>query len=118
LRAVERIGRGKKEKGVLLEKAIPVAIGLVLFGTNSLSAQPATRQLSLREAVELVNQQNGDVRVARIDVQKADAKADEVKQMALPTVNAAVQYQRNIKPPRIFLPGFFNHARRRFFHRQ
>jgi hydrophobe/amphiphile efflux-1 (HAE1) family protein len=104
---VSQLGRGTKGKKISLEKAVPVAIGLVILSTNALFAQPEhPRQLSLREAVALVHQQNGEVRVAQFDVEKAALKADEVKKMSLPTLNAAVQYQRNLKPPVFFFPAF------------
>ncbi|RRB02778.1 efflux RND transporter permease subunit [Larkinella rosea] len=99
--------KGQKAQGKGNRVALPVAVGLLILGANSLSAQTTPpRTLSLQQAVELVRQQNGEVRAAKFEVEKADAKAEEVKRMGMPTVDAAVQYQRNIKPPVFFFPAF------------
>ncbi|GAA4469915.1 efflux RND transporter permease subunit [Nibrella saemangeumensis] len=110
------LGQRTQEKE-LAAKAIPVGIVLLLIANgliaqpvspngkrSTLGAQPYT--LSLRQAAELVRQQNGDVRVAKIEVQKASVRAEEVKRMQLPSVNGTVQYQRNLSAPVFFFPAF------------
>ncbi|MFC5408980.1 efflux RND transporter permease subunit [Larkinella bovis] len=100
-------GKPRAKNVGLPERAIPVTIGFLVLGTTTLFAQPAApRPLSIREAVDLVRQQNGEVRIARMEVQKANAKTEEVKRLVLPTLNAAVQYQRNLTPPVFFFPAF------------
>ncbi|WP_266366787.1 efflux RND transporter permease subunit [Tellurirhabdus rosea] len=105
-------GRGEKgREGVRGVSRGELVAGLLVVTLSTVQAQPVpgggeVRKLSLNEAAELVRRQNGDVKVAQWDVQKADAKLTEVKRMSLPAVNGAVQYQRNINPPVFFFPAF------------
>lgn len=107
----EERNKGEKEdrkKGKLVAAGLSLILIFIAGGTfaQESTQKPHPRALSLRDAVELVRQQNGEVRVARIEMQKADAKAEEIKRMNLPTLNASVQYQRNINPPVFFFPAF------------
>ncbi len=82
------------------------------FGQQSASAGSAgspTAQpyaLSLQDAVDRVRQVNGEVVIAQLEVAKADARRAEVQRSAWPTLNAAGQYQYNLKPPIFFFPAF------------
>ncbi|GAB3335745.1 hypothetical protein GCM10027299_45040 [Larkinella ripae] len=112
-RIIARVSGEGKRKGEKNErkKEKLVAAGfttllLITIAGGALAQESAPRALSLREAVERVRQQNGEVRIARLELQKADAKAAEVQRMSLPTFNAAVQYQYNINPPVFFFPAF------------
>ncbi|WP_077921018.1 efflux RND transporter permease subunit [Spirosoma sp. 209] len=61
--------------------------------------------LSLQDAVDRVRRVNGEVVVAQLEVDKADARLEEVRRAALPTFSATGQYQHNIKPPVFFFPA-------------
>lgn len=104
-------GVGRSDGSVAGAKSVPVGIILMMVSHSLLAQPPAppalpAQSLSLRQAVDLVRQQNGEIRVAGYEARKADAKAEEVKRMSLPTLNGTVQYQHNIKPPVFFFPAF------------
>ncbi len=84
-----------------------LGFGLALSAsTASAQENPQPLRLSLQQAVETVRRANGEVKIAQLDVQKADARRDEVQRAAWPTLNATGQYQYNIKPPIFFFPAF------------
>ncbi|MBO0952584.1 efflux RND transporter permease subunit [Fibrella forsythiae] len=101
----------KKRRLALAPLAVVV---LLLLGGNTLAqpvpafpaSSPSSFSLSLQDAANLVRQQNGEVRVARLGVQKAESLTDETRRLSLPTVNGSVQYQRNISAPVFFFPAF------------
>lgn len=84
----------------------------VLLGFSALlpvqqaRAQPTPLRLSLQEAVETARRANPEVELARYEVQKAEARREEVRRSAWPTLNAVGQYQYNLKPPVFFFPAF------------
>lgn len=65
---------------------------------------PPPVQLSMRDAVARVREANGEVAVAKLDAQKADARREESRRAWWPTLNGVAQYAQNIKPPVIFFP--------------
>jgi hydrophobe/amphiphile efflux-1 (HAE1) family protein len=87
------------------------SIVLVVLATQPVFAQPATAPdpqpytISLKDAVDRVRRVNGEVVIAQLDIDKADARREEVRRSAWPTLNGVGQYQHNIKPPVFFFPG-------------
>ncbi|CCH53852.1 Nodulation protein nolG [Fibrisoma limi BUZ 3] len=119
-RGAKGLGQGATGSGVGT-KTVSAAIVLIVLSTCTLNAQPATpgpqppaltplpiapRPLSLQQAADLVRAQNGDVRVAKMDIEKADVRLEEVKRSWWPTLNGVGQYTYNIKPPVFFFPAF------------
>ncbi|MBO0935869.1 efflux RND transporter permease subunit [Fibrella sp. HMF5335] len=110
----EEQGAPLAEKRRLIQAELAVVALLLLAGNtlaqpvppSSISPSSVPFPLSLRQAANLVRQQNGEVRVARLGAQKADALIDETRRLGLPTVNGTVQYQRNISAPVFFFPAF------------
>ncbi|NID12892.1 efflux RND transporter permease subunit [Fibrivirga algicola] len=97
------------KKRRLVSTPLAVVVLLLLAGNTQaqpVPALPSSFPLSLRDAANLVRQQNGEVRVARLGVQKAEALTDETRRLGLPSVNGTVQYQRNISAPVFFFPAF------------
>lgn len=76
-----------------------------VFAQSSMTPDPSLYALSLTDAVNRVRRVNGEVVVAQLDVDKADARREEVRRSAWPTLNGVGQYQHNIKPPVFFFPA-------------
>ncbi|RIV19764.1 hypothetical protein DYU11_22815 [Fibrisoma montanum] len=117
-RGAKGVGPGTRGRGVGA-KAVSAAMVLVMLSPCTLTAQPSTpgalalsptppasRSLSLQQAADLVREQNGDVRVAKMDIEKADVRLEDVNRSWWPTLNGAGQYTYNIKPPVFFFPAF------------
>ncbi|WP_381525757.1 efflux RND transporter permease subunit [Spirosoma soli] len=102
-------GKSAVEVAAMLALTFTIQAAHAQFPAQSPSPQSFNSQpyaLSLRDAVDRVRQANGEVVVAQLDVDKADARREEVQRAAWPTLNAAGQYQYNIKPPVFFFPAF------------
>jgi hydrophobe/amphiphile efflux-1 (HAE1) family protein len=94
---------GQKVSG---KRAVEVAVLLaIVFATQGAYAQQPYA-LSMKDAVDRVRRANGDVVVAQLEVEKANARREEVRRSAWPTLNAVGQYQYNIKSPVFFFPAF------------
>lgn len=85
--------------------ALALGVGLLLdAGTASAQVQQdSARLMSLREAVELALEQNRDLRVARLEHEKASELADEAWGRTMPTVDANASYNRNLSIAPFFL---------------
>lgn len=69
-----------------------------------LQARQAPLALDLETAMELARERNPGLRVAALEVTRADVAVDAVRGGYLPSLNAQATYNRNIKKPVIFLP--------------
>lgn len=83
--------------------ALPV---LLFAGVSIASAQPRT--ITIDDAVRIAVDNNRDVEIARLNVQRADAAAAEQYGNVYPTVNITGNYTRNLLLPVLFLPNFAN----------
>jgi len=82
------------------------AIILSLFmGSHMVKAQDDTLFLDLESAINLALEQNQNIRVATLEMERAQARLNESRGRLLPTVQAMGSYNRNIKKPVIFLSG-------------
>lgn len=72
------------------------------------TAFAAPRPLTMDEAIDLALKQNKKVSIAKLGVDKADAKVSEALGHALPTLNLSAAYTRNIQVPVFFIPDFQN----------
>ncbi len=74
---------------------------------TSLAAQIAVRRITIDDAVRIAMEQNSDLRSARLDVDRADARVQEAFGYALPTVDFSSRYTRALKKPVFFFPNIF-----------
>ncbi len=63
-----------------------------------------TIQLSLDNALNRGMEENADVRVAELDIQKSEERIEEVQGNFLPSINVNGNYTRNLQLPAFFLP--------------
>ena len=77
----------------------------VIFFATTFSAFSQTRTLTIDEAVKLAVENNRDVEIARLNIQRADASAAEQYGNVYPTLNITGNYTRNLKTPVIFFNG-------------
>ncbi len=82
---------------------IGVLLLTLLVGRSVFAQAPS---MSLNDAIEIALQQNKEVQIARLAIDKADAQVDEALGNALPTINVNAQYNRNIQVPIFFVPNF------------
>jgi len=76
-----------------------------LITTPGMSQEPSLRQLTLEGAVKMAMKYNPDLRTARFEVNRADAKVKEAWGTALPSIDISGSYTRTLKRP-IFFASF------------
>jgi outer membrane protein TolC len=76
-----------------------------LLGSTQAAAQPRT--LTLEQAVQIAVRNNRQLAVARLEMDKADARVREAVGTALPSVSGSASYARAIKKSVFFLPEEF-----------
>jgi outer membrane protein len=77
-------------------------VALVAAVTPSRSQEVQARRLTLKDAVRLAMKYNSDLKSARLDVEKSDAKVTEAWGNALPAVDVSGTYTRTLKTPVFF----------------
>jgi outer membrane protein TolC len=75
---------------------------------SSASAQDAPRLITLDQAVAIALEKNRELKSARLDVERADARVREAWGYALPVLDLSGQYTRALERPVFFLPDFAN----------
>lgn len=83
--------------------AISVTLGL------GMTAQTEPLQLSFQEALEIAQADNPQVRLAKLNIEKAKAQIGEAYAGAMPSITASGYFQRNIVIPEMVVempPGF------------
>lgn len=88
--------------------AAAAALVVVALTAGSAAAQTPTdtlagRVITLPEAVGLALEQNRDLRIARLEYEKASEQADEAWGRTMPTVDANASYTRNLSISPFFL---------------
>ena len=78
---------------------------LLLIGGLPLSAQPRT--ITLDDAIGIAIENNRDLEMSRLEMDKADYQVSEAVGTALPNINASGMYSRMLKKPVFFLPKRF-----------
>jgi outer membrane protein len=82
---------------------LPLLLFVIMFvEVRWIAAQG--RPVSMEEAVKLSLEQNRDLRVARLDLDKNEQVVREAWSGVLPNLSFSAQYNRNINPPVSFLP--------------
>ncbi|MFH1321450.1 MAG: TolC family protein [Bacteroidota bacterium] len=87
-------------------KYLSVITLLFIFVLSAFKAYPQsdTLELSLDKAIELALQENRNIKISELEIQKSELMIKETLGGLLPKVDATGQYIRNIKKPVIFLP--------------
>jgi outer membrane protein TolC len=80
----------------------------VFWLTTAIATAQSSQPLTLKEAVNYALQHNVSIRTALLNKQNVAYQVREAKSIALPQVNASVNYDNNLKLPRTVLP--FNPA--------
>ncbi|MBI4418258.1 MAG: TolC family protein [Ignavibacteriales bacterium] len=85
-----------------------IIIILLAFFTLSypLQSQQAARLVTLEQAVAIGLQNNRDLKSARLEVDRAEARVREAWGYALPSLDLAGRYTRALERPVFFLPDF------------
>ena len=69
--------------------------------------EPSARRLTIEGAVQLAMELNSDLKAARLDVDRADARVKEAWGYAMPSVSLSGTYTRALKKPVFYLPSDF-----------
>ncbi|MCB2205955.1 TolC family protein [bacterium] len=78
---------------------------LLLFGITLAVAQPRT--LRLEDAISLAVDNNRELEISRLNMDKAGYQVSEAYGTALPSISAGGTYTRTLKKPVFFLPARF-----------
>lgn len=81
-----------------------LVIFLVILGFNFAAAQQKT--FTLEDAVKTAIQNNRDLKIAKMEVEKANAAVDEAFGYALPSLDVSGSYSRFIQKPKMPFPDF------------
>ena len=81
-----------------------IAILFFFIPLLSFPQENTVMELTLDKAISLALDQNRDIKVAELEVEKSHKKVKESFGNLLPSFDASGQYTRNIKKPVIFLP--------------
>ncbi|MCB0710869.1 MAG: TolC family protein [Ignavibacteriae bacterium] len=81
-----------------------VALAAAIIGVSPAQGQ-TPQALSLNEAITIAIENNRDLKMARLELENADAQVDEALGNAYPTLDLNTRYTRNIKRPVFFFPG-------------
>lgn len=87
---------------------IPRLVSMLLLisaAAATVTAQP--RELELEDAISIALENNRELEMSRLEMQKAGYQVNEALGTALPTVSAAGTYTRMLKKPVFFLPARF-----------
>lgn len=81
-----------------------ILLGVCLFGATNLMAQPKKVELSLTKAIEIALDSNPTIKVAELEIIRAQYVVKEGQASLFPTVDATMNYSRNLMLPVMFLP--------------
>ena len=86
---------------------IKIVLALLVFQIlflENIFAQENEIVLTIEKAVSIALQENYDMQLSQLDIQKADAQITEAYAGAFPELKLNAQYTRNLKSPVLFLP--------------
>ena len=81
---------------------------LLLLMPAFAEAQDTPRLITIDQAVAIALEKNRDLRSARLEVERADARVREAWGYALPALDLSGRYTRALERPVFFLPDFAN----------
>jgi outer membrane protein TolC len=84
---------------------VSAALVFTLLFVRDVSAQ--TRTLTLEDAISIAVENNRDLEVSRLEMDKAEYQVNEAYGTALPNISANGTYSRMLKKPVFFLPKKF-----------
>ena len=88
---------------VTVKTSVLVVAFLIAFGNLSYAQ---SRTFTLKEAIETALKNNREVRIAKLEVDKAAAAVDEAFGYALPTADFSAGFSRFLEKPRMPFPDF------------
>lgn len=80
----------------------------LLLTAVMMAQQPSARHLTVEDAVRLAMDQNSDLKAARFDVDRADARVQEAWGYTMPAVDFGGKFTRTLKKPVFFFPNVFS----------
>lgn len=90
----------------LVEMLVRAVLGVLVGVSLSFGQQPL--RLSLSQALRLAVERNAELQIARLEIERADARVQEAVGTALPSLSLAATYTHNLLLPVFFLPDFRN----------
>lgn len=90
-------------------RIIFLALGFIFIIQNNLftADKKIITNLTLDRAIEIASKNNSQVKIARYEIDRSEAKLDEAYSSIFPSISAEGTYIRNVKKPVFFLPDFF-----------
>lgn len=79
---------------------------LFLIPIPAKAQEAPDQQLSLENAIQLAMKHNPELKSARLEVERSDARVTEAWGYALPSVSVSGRFTRTLKKPVFFLPDF------------
>lgn len=79
---------------------------LSLMASPAKAQEAPDQQLSLENAIQLAMKYNPELKTARLEVERSDARVTEAWGYALPSVSVSGRFTRTLKKPVFFLPDF------------
>ncbi len=89
----------------LKNKLLSITLPIILWGL-SVNIFGQTQSVTLDQAIEIALQNNREVKIAKMDVEKSLARVSEAFGYALPSVDISAGYTRYIEKPRFPFPDF------------
>lgn len=81
-----------------------ILLGVCLFVSSNIMAQQKKVELSLQKAIEIALDSNPTIKVAELEIERANYVIKEGQASLFPTIEASMNYSRNIMLPVMFLP--------------
>jgi len=89
-----------------MRKVKILILTILLFSAGIIKLNAETITLTLDKAIELALQNNTETRVAKMEIEKAEAAVNEAFGYALPTLNLSANFMHYFEKPVIFFPDF------------
>ena len=92
---------------MIQQRVFSVSIIVAVLSTivSTVIQAQTLEQLTLQGAIDRAIENNRDLKMARLELDNADAQVDEALGNAYPTLDLNARYTRNIKRPVFFFPG-------------
>ena len=89
----------------LLNKTFIAVLSLIFFNSFSAKSQDSTRILSLKDCVKYANDNNSNIKIAKIGEQIGVRQIREIKGRAFPQVSIIGNFEDRLKVPLLILPA-------------
>lgn len=88
------------------DKRLKLILSLAAVIVFSITLQAQKKVITIDEAINTALRNNRDVKVARLNIDKAEAAVDEAFGYALPSVDASANFSHFLKKPKMAFPDF------------